>query len=417
MLTLSVVEGPASARQRDDGPAREPKKEPTPIERACREKKIRITLADAPPEEPGAEAPAPKPSLKEEADQAAAELGGGKVRYWTDDKGQRTLRWSRGKKSPEECVDSLNALAARLPGRILVTDPRYGRSRELIKVGADVASAEVAKVEKALPKAEIRNSPGFFEKFFDGGTTPLAANAGPGYGAGPAGYRDPSGDPSSPQSFWAEEARRSANGSDWRYNTGLPSTFNPNSSAPPLPGAFQYQEPWWTRTGRSAARTLDQSWTATSNYAGTLAAGAKSYGQQALDWVGENLIKAPLASFSRISSTFGSRYHPIKKKTRHHSGVDYAAKQGTAVMAAGTGRVVSAGWNGGYGNAIIIRHPSGTETLYGHLSRVGVRAGQEVTAGRVIGNVGSTGQSTGPHLHYEVRRGGQAVDPLKVASL
>ena len=87
------------------------------------------------------------------------------------------------------------------------------------------------------------------------------------------------------------------------------------------------------------------------------------------------------------------------------------------IMAAGQGKVVSAGWNGGYGNAIVIRHASGTETLYGHLSRLGVRAGQEVTAGRVIGNVGSTGQSTGPHLHYEVRRGGHAVDPLKVASL
>ncbi|TPW18604.1 MAG: hypothetical protein FD126_3384 [Elusimicrobia bacterium] len=156
---------------------------------------------------------------------------------------------------------------------------------------------------------------------------------------------------------------------------------------------------------------------ATSYYAGTVATGVKEYGQKAIDWVSENLIKAPLASFSRISSTFGSRYHPIKKKMRHHSGVDYAAKHGTAVMAAGQGKVVSAGWNGGYGNAIVIRHASGTETLYGHLSRLGVRAGQEVTAGRVIGNVGSTGQSTGPHLHYEVRRGGHAVDPLKVASL
>lgn len=417
LLGAFLLALPASARQRDDGPGREPKKEPTPIERACREKKVRITLADAPPGEPGAESPAPKPSLKEEADQAAAELGGGKVRYWTDDKGQRTLRWSRGKKSPEECVDALNALAARLPGRILVTDPRYGRSRELIKVGADVASAEVAKVEKALPKAEIRNSPGFFEKFFDGGTTPLAAGAGPGFGSGPAGYRDPSGDPSSAQSFWAEEARRSANGSDWRYNTGLPSTFNPNSAAPPQPGGLLSSEPWWRSGGRSAARTLDQGYRLASDYASTVATGVQTFGTQAMEWVKENLIKAPLASFTRISSTFGMRNHPIKGKRRHHSGVDYAAKQGTAVMAAGEGKVVSAGWNGGYGNAIVIRHPSGTETLYGHLSRVGVRAGQEVTAGRVIGNVGSTGQSTGPHLHYEVRRGGRAVDPLKVASL
>ncbi|TPW18603.1 MAG: hypothetical protein FD126_3383 [Elusimicrobia bacterium] len=193
LLGALLLSLPASARERGDGPSKEPKKEPTPIERACREKKIRITLADAPPAEPGAEpgpeAPAPKPSLKEEAEQAAGELGGGKVRYWTDDQGQRTLRWSRGKKSPEQCVDALNALAARMPGRLLVTDPRYGRSRELIKVGADVASAEVAKVEKALPKAEIANSPGFLESFFTGGR--MSSPAGPVLSPGVLGRRGP----------------------------------------------------------------------------------------------------------------------------------------------------------------------------------------------------------------------------------
>lgn len=425
LLGALLLSLPASARERGGGPSREPrdpKKDPTPIERACREKKIRITLAGEPPEAPGPDGtpapggvtPAPKPSLKEEADQAASELGG-RLQFWTDDQGDRTLRWHRGKKSPAECVESLNALAARFPGRLLVTDPRYGRSAEKIKVGSDVASAEVAKVEKALPKAEIRSGPGFFERFFDGGTSPAAVAGQPG---GFARYPDASGDPSSAQAFWNSQGVNAGSAApSWRDGTNFPQTFNRDSAIPPMPGVAAAPEPWWRPPVRYAARTVDQGVAAVSSVASTAYGGITHYGGKAIEWAKENLIKAPLASFSRISSTFGTRRHPIKKTIRHHSGVDYAAAQGTAVMAAGDGKVVSAGWQGGYGNAIVIRHASGTETLYGHLSKVGVRAGQPVTAGRVIGNVGSTGQSTGPHLHYEVRRGGRPVDPLKVASL
>lgn len=417
LLGALLLALPAAARERGAGPGREPKKEPTPIERACREKRVRITLAGEPPETAAPDgSPAPRPSLKDEADQAHAELGG-RLQFWTDDQGDRTLRWHRGKKTPEQCVASLNALAARFPGRLLITDPRYGRSAEKIKVGADVATAEVAKVEKALPKAEIRNSPGFLERFFDGGTSPLAANvgaAGPGASPGQPGYNYPTGDdPSSTQAFWAAEAQRDAASNSWRNGTNYPITFNRDSAAPPQPAGLGYSAPWWNRAGRSVARTVDQG----LSLGADLASGAWSYAQKGYEWAKENLMRAPLARFSRISSTFGSRLHPIKKTWRHHSGVDYAAAHGTAVMAAGEGEVVSAGWNGGYGKAVVIRHASGTETLYGHLSAYGVRAGQKVTAGRVIGNVGSTGQSTGPHLHYEVRRGGRPVDPLKVASL
>ncbi|TBR22033.1 M23 family metallopeptidase [bacterium] len=416
LLGALLLSLPASAREK--GNDREPKKEPTPIERACREKKVRITLAGDPPETAGFDGtPAPKPSLKEEADQAAAELGG-RLQFWTDDQGDRTLRWHRGKKTPEQCVESLNALAARFPGRLLITDPRYGRSAEKIKVGSDVASAEVTKVEKALPAAEVRNSPGFFESFFDGGNTPAAAAAGPGFAGGPAGYNFPSsGDPSSPQAFWAAEGQRAAQGPNWRNGTNFPITFNRDSAAPPLPGSTSFPEPWWRAPVREVARTADRGVSAVRSAGSYVYEGVSNYAGKAYEWAKENLLRAPLASFSRISSNFGSRFHPIKKQWKHHTGVDYAAAYGTAVMAAGEGKVVSAGWKGGYGNAIVIQHASGTETLYGHLSSYGVRAGQTVTAGRVIGRVGSTGQSTGPHLHYEVRRGGRPVDPLKVASL
>lgn len=415
LLGALLLSLPASAHERGDRPSREPKKEPTPIERACRDKKIRITLAGDPPETAGLDgAPAPKPTLKEEANQAATELGG-RLQFWTDDQGDRTLRWHRGKKSPADCVESLNALAARFPGRLLVTDPRYGRTAEKIKVGSDVAAAEVAKVEKALPKAEIRSGPGFFERFFDGGTSPAAVAGQPG---GFARYPDPSSDSSSAQEFWRSQGvNPGSSAPSWRDGTNFPSTFNRNSAAPPMPGSLSSPESWWRPPVREAARLVDRSIAAVSSVASTAYGGVTHYGGKAIEWVQENLIKAPLASYTRISSTFGTRVHPIKKTRRHHNGIDYAATEGTAVMAAGDGKVVSAGWRGGYGKAIVIRHASGTETLYGHLSKIGVVADQTVTAGRVIGNVGSTGQSTGPHLHYEVRRGGRAVDPLKVASL
>lgn len=121
----------------------------------------------------------------------------------------------------------------------------------------------------------------------------------------------------------------------------------------------------------------------------------------------------PLPKEYRISSPFGYRIHPISKVRKLHAGTDFAAPKGTKVLAAGSGIVITAKEWGGYGNAIMIDHGNGKWTLYAHLSRIRVKEGDEVKAGQHIGDVGSTGASTGPHLHYEVRINSEPVDPMK----
>ncbi len=113
-----------------------------------------------------------------------------------------------------------------------------------------------------------------------------------------------------------------------------------------------------------------------------------------------------------ITSPFGPRTHPITGDSRMHTGVDIGASSGTPIKAAGDGVVVMAGYNGGYGNWTLIDHGDGTATGYAHQSSIGVRIGQHVSTGEVIGQVGSTGASTGPHLHWEVRVNGTPVDPM-----
>jgi len=116
---------------------------------------------------------------------------------------------------------------------------------------------------------------------------------------------------------------------------------------------------------------------------------------------------------SRIASGFGYRIDPVYKTVKMHAGLDFAAPQGTPIYATANGTVSLAGNAGnGYGNHVVINHGYGYETLYGHMVRVKVRQGQQVTRGEVIGWVGSTGKSTGPHCHYEVHKNGNKIDPV-----
>ena len=126
---------------------------------------------------------------------------------------------------------------------------------------------------------------------------------------------------------------------------------------------------------------------------------------------GNGSLSPPLAN-PVITSSFGYRIHPIYGDRRLHAGIDLRATSGTPIYAAAPGEVVYAGWRGGYGNCVIIDHGGGVATLYAHQSSMAVAEGEEVSRGDVIGAVGSTGFSTGPHLHFEVRVDGVPVDPL-----
>jgi murein DD-endopeptidase MepM/ murein hydrolase activator NlpD len=115
-----------------------------------------------------------------------------------------------------------------------------------------------------------------------------------------------------------------------------------------------------------------------------------------------------------ITSGFGARYHPILHFTRMHAGIDFGARWGTPIVATADGQVTRAGWAGGYGRQVRITHSGGMDTSYSHMSRITVYPGEVVRQGQLIGYVGSTGLSTGPHLHYEVRRNGTPINPMSV---
>ncbi len=125
-------------------------------------------------------------------------------------------------------------------------------------------------------------------------------------------------------------------------------------------------------------------------------------------------LASPVA-FSRITSGFAQRFHPMLQNWRKHLGVDYGAPTGTAVRSVGDGVVEFAGWQNGYGNVVQLKHGTDRETLYAHLSRIDVRKGQRIEQGQSVGAVGTTGWSTGPHLHFEFRVKGQHQDPLLIA--
>ena len=124
------------------------------------------------------------------------------------------------------------------------------------------------------------------------------------------------------------------------------------------------------------------------------------------------MFRSPLSG--RYSSTYGRRIHPIFRTRGFHNGLDIAVPNGRRVGAARKGKVISAGWMGGYGKAIIIQHDKGYKTLYGHLSRIFVRPGQHVSSGRIIGRAGSTGWSTGPHLHFTIWKHNRLKNPMDI---
>lgn len=122
-------------------------------------------------------------------------------------------------------------------------------------------------------------------------------------------------------------------------------------------------------------------------------------------------VHPPLFQEYRITSSYGWRTDPLTKKKKFHSGTDLAAELASTVHATADGKVIHTGRKGGYGNCVVIRHAYGFATLYGHLAACYVLEGEEIKAGKVIGFVGSTGKSTGNHLHYEVRKNNKPVRP------
>lgn len=139
-----------------------------------------------------------------------------------------------------------------------------------------------------------------------------------------------------------------------------------------------------------------------------------------LDKLVNNIAYIPMGypRLSSFTSFFGSRGNPFDFGGREfHPGIDFSGHRGDPVKCTASGKVVFAGKAGGYGNCIKIRHNNNIETWYGHLSKINVKEGQRVTVGDLIGKVGSTGRSTGPHLHYEIRKDGHPVNPKQYLSL
>lgn len=135
-----------------------------------------------------------------------------------------------------------------------------------------------------------------------------------------------------------------------------------------------------------------------------------------LDRMKSEARRLPIANPSpghSVSSTFGVRKDPLLGSPALHSGLDFRAPMGSEARVTAAGTVVSAGWNGGYGRMVEVEHAGGFTTRYGHLSKILVKKGQQLSVGDAVGKVGSTGRSTGPHLHYEVRRNGDALNPVR----
>ena len=128
--------------------------------------------------------------------------------------------------------------------------------------------------------------------------------------------------------------------------------------------------------------------------------------------LGTGVFTWPAPGYKTITSAYGMRYHPILKYNKMHTGVDIGAPSGADIVAADSGTVIQTGWLGGYGQVVVLDHGGGISTLYAHMSTIIAVNGSSVTKGQVIGKVGSTGWSTGPHLHFEVRINGAYTDPM-----
>ena len=124
-------------------------------------------------------------------------------------------------------------------------------------------------------------------------------------------------------------------------------------------------------------------------------------------------VRKPINGEGDIVSGFGVRIDPFLSRPAMHTGLDFRAEIGDPVLVTANGTVTSAGWSGGYGKMVEVDHGNGFATRYGHMSEIDVKVGQQVKIGQSLGKVGTTGRSTGPHLHYETRIDGEAVDPQK----
>jgi murein DD-endopeptidase MepM/ murein hydrolase activator NlpD len=193
--------------------------------------------------------------------------------------------------------------------------------------------------------------------------------------------------------------------------SGLPAQSNPNASVEiPVPAPRTQIIPGQPLTQSSQSIKIDTPSSSIGipiNYPTPTANSVpRSRPTNSIDNGGNNssaIAIYPLTNPATITSKFGWRTHPLTGNRRFHSGIDIAAPSGAPVVATGSGIVISAGWNGGYGKAIVIQHNDTQQTLYGHLSEISVQPGQKIDRGTVIGLVGSTGNSTGPHLHFESR--------------
>ncbi|MEN9919744.1 MAG: hypothetical protein RL662_2180 [Bacteroidota bacterium] len=128
-------------------------------------------------------------------------------------------------------------------------------------------------------------------------------------------------------------------------------------------------------------------------------------------------IGKPIFQEYRISSVYGNRYHPVDKIYKFHTGIDFSSDYANKIHSTAKGKVIFAGYKGGYGKCVIIEHNYGYSTLYAHLTLYYTKIGKNVSKGQVIGFVGSTGKSTGNHLHYEIRKNDKPINPIKWVNL